>query len=299
MLVSWSTNFLLLITWTQLDLSYKSPSSRTANLDPPRPPETVEVGVKWLELGPLLIIDGLHGPEEVTPGPEDPQHLRHSVGVDGIASEAPGSDDHVVGLLPESGGEKTVNITADEVPVKPESLKSPQGGKVPVQSVNIAVTCRAESACKSGVSRLPPVCSRAERIPEPAATSRISEDRGTPRWKNSSATFSTLLISPGLRDLGTRFSHLTTRGQQLTWRRPSGAGADPEPRMHWARSWLESVNKSLVSCYVTVTGTYFSGSAFQLINMIFSTMNKDLRSAVCTFKVLLAWRWRGDVTDWD
>ena len=204
MLVSWSTNFLLLITWTQLDLSYKSPSSRTANLDLPRPPETVEVCVKWLELGPLLLIDGLHGPEEVTPGPEDPQHLRNSVGVDGVASEAPGSDDHVVCLLPESGGEKPVNITTDEVPVKPEGLESPQGGKVPVQSVNIAVTCRAESACKSGVSRSPPVCSRAERIPEPAATSRISEDRGTPRWKNSSATFSTLLISPGLRDLGTR-----------------------------------------------------------------------------------------------
>ena len=106
-------------------------------LDPPSPLEAVEVGVERHEGGSLLVLDSLHGPEEVAAGPEDSKHLRHVQGVDGVTGEPAGRDDHVIGLLPEAGGEHPGHITANVVPVEPERLEPVQSGNVSIQGVNV------------------------------------------------------------------------------------------------------------------------------------------------------------------
>ena len=109
-------------------------------LDSPSPLEAVEVGVERHEGWSLLVLDSLHGPEEVAAGPEDSKHLRHVQGIDGITGEPAGRDDHVVGLLPQPSREDTVNIAANIVPVEPERLEPVECGKVSIQGVNVGVS---------------------------------------------------------------------------------------------------------------------------------------------------------------
>ena len=85
-------------------------------------------------------MDRLHGPEEMTARPQDPQHLRHVQRVDGVAGEPSSSEDQVVGLLPQSSGEDPLHVAADVVPVETEGLQPPQGRKVAVQSIDVDVT---------------------------------------------------------------------------------------------------------------------------------------------------------------
>ena len=62
-------------------------------------------------------MNSLHGPEKMSSGLENPEHLRDIQRIDGITGKPSSRDDNIISFLTKSSGKNAIDIAADVVPI--------------------------------------------------------------------------------------------------------------------------------------------------------------------------------------